>query len=463
MTPADDGETPKDSLAQIGQEVRDSYTRNKRVMSFDEFFRSSSHDPEQYARNAAQYLKDVFDHFGTEEVKTPRGDARRAGSSSTRRSTAGRDRLVGPGGGADARLPRDLATSCARARQQAGPPARAERLGQVDLRRAAWCARSSTTRRSTRARSIASTGSSRRRSCRRAASASAAASARAATEPRRDTSRTSTTTWSTRKLVDELRDNPLLLVPPKRRQQILDEKLRGKSAFTPVGLHSLRRSRPQEQADLRGAAGRLQGRLPEGAAPRAGRALLRLAALPAGAVTVEPQLAVDAQCAAADDGPLAQRAADGAAVALALRVLRASWSTPTAASSSIAICSSGRSRPTSTCSAPSSTPRSRCRHTIVFLDAFFIGSSNEIAPGRVQGDPRVPVVQGAARAGARALPARLRARGADLRRADPRRRRSASTSRRTPRSSRRCGRCSRACASRCRRSTPRGSPIWSPS
>ena len=38
MTPADDGEVPKDSLAQIGQEVRDSYTRNKRVMSFDEFF-----------------------------------------------------------------------------------------------------------------------------------------------------------------------------------------------------------------------------------------------------------------------------------------------------------------------------------------------------------------------------------------------------------------------------------------
>ncbi|HEY2743550.1 MAG TPA: serine protein kinase PrkA, partial [Polyangia bacterium] len=30
------------------------------------------------------------------------------------------------------------------------------------------------------------------------------------------------------KLVDELRDNPLLLIPSKRRQQILDEKLRGK-------------------------------------------------------------------------------------------------------------------------------------------------------------------------------------------------------------------------------------------
>ena len=72
MTPADDGESPKDSLTQIGQEVRDSYTRNKRVMSFDEFFQLFLSRPEQYARNVAQYLKDVFDHFalsGTEFFK----------------------------------------------------------------------------------------------------------------------------------------------------------------------------------------------------------------------------------------------------------------------------------------------------------------------------------------------------------------------------------------------------------
>src|SRR5258708_34136628 len=69
----DDGEIPKDSLAQIGQEVRDSYTRNKRVMSFDEFFQLFLSRPEQYARNVAQYIKDVFDYFGSEEIKTPRG------------------------------------------------------------------------------------------------------------------------------------------------------------------------------------------------------------------------------------------------------------------------------------------------------------------------------------------------------------------------------------------------------
>src|SRR5262249_60146825 len=72
MTPPDD-DSPRDSLAQIGQEVRDVYTRNKRVMSFDEFFQLFLARPEQYARNSAQYLKDVFDHFGTGELKTPRG------------------------------------------------------------------------------------------------------------------------------------------------------------------------------------------------------------------------------------------------------------------------------------------------------------------------------------------------------------------------------------------------------
>ncbi|MCA1664899.1 MAG: hypothetical protein LC659_11605, partial [Myxococcales bacterium] len=98
MTPADDGEIPKDSLAQIGQEVRDSYTRNKRVMSFDEFFQLFLSRPEQYARNVAQYIKDVFDHFGTEEVKTPRGTTTRWKLFDVPFSSeygGGRDRLVG--------------------------------------------------------------------------------------------------------------------------------------------------------------------------------------------------------------------------------------------------------------------------------------------------------------------------------------------------------------------------------
>jgi predicted Ser/Thr protein kinase len=71
-TPPDDG-TPNESLVRIGQEVREGFARNKRVMSFDEFYQLFLSRPQQYTRNAAQYLKDVFDYFGSEEVRTPRG------------------------------------------------------------------------------------------------------------------------------------------------------------------------------------------------------------------------------------------------------------------------------------------------------------------------------------------------------------------------------------------------------
>src|SRR5262245_25150075 len=87
-------DAPRDALGLIGQEVREAYVRNKRVMSFDEFFQLATARPEQYARSAAQYLKDVFDHFGSYEVKTPRGVLRRWRLFDVP-FDEGRDRLVG--------------------------------------------------------------------------------------------------------------------------------------------------------------------------------------------------------------------------------------------------------------------------------------------------------------------------------------------------------------------------------
>ncbi|MSP59434.1 MAG: serine protein kinase PrkA [Myxococcales bacterium] len=72
-----DSKDPKDLLSQIGGEVREAYARNRRVMSFDEFFQLLAAHPSRHGRSAAQYLKDVFDHFGTEPVKTPRGTVTR--------------------------------------------------------------------------------------------------------------------------------------------------------------------------------------------------------------------------------------------------------------------------------------------------------------------------------------------------------------------------------------------------
>jgi len=91
--PPDDG-SPNESLGRIGQEVRDGFQRNKRVMSFDEFYALFLAHPRQYTRNAAQYLKDVFDHFGTDEVKTPRGPQTRWRLFDCPWD-GGRDRMVG--------------------------------------------------------------------------------------------------------------------------------------------------------------------------------------------------------------------------------------------------------------------------------------------------------------------------------------------------------------------------------
>jgi predicted Ser/Thr protein kinase len=60
-------------LSQTAGELRESYARNRRVMSFGEYFSLFATDAGRQVRSAAQYVRDVFDHFGTEIVRTPRG------------------------------------------------------------------------------------------------------------------------------------------------------------------------------------------------------------------------------------------------------------------------------------------------------------------------------------------------------------------------------------------------------
>ena len=56
-------------LASIGADIRDAFARNRRVMSFGEYFKLFCAHPREQVRSAAQYLHDVFDHFGTREVR----------------------------------------------------------------------------------------------------------------------------------------------------------------------------------------------------------------------------------------------------------------------------------------------------------------------------------------------------------------------------------------------------------
>jgi serine protein kinase len=65
---------PKVWLAQLSADMSDSFTRTRRVMSFGEYVALLGKDMRSHVRSAAQYLRDVFDHFGTRKVRGPRGE-----------------------------------------------------------------------------------------------------------------------------------------------------------------------------------------------------------------------------------------------------------------------------------------------------------------------------------------------------------------------------------------------------
>lgn len=57
-------------LDEIGAVVRDRFESQKRVLSFDEFMSLVADKPWRHTRDAARYLRDCLDHFGTEEVSS---------------------------------------------------------------------------------------------------------------------------------------------------------------------------------------------------------------------------------------------------------------------------------------------------------------------------------------------------------------------------------------------------------
>jgi serine protein kinase len=66
---------PKTWLSELSAEMREGYARTRRVMSFGEYMALLHDEMAAQARSAAQYLRDVFDHFGTTKVRGPRGEA----------------------------------------------------------------------------------------------------------------------------------------------------------------------------------------------------------------------------------------------------------------------------------------------------------------------------------------------------------------------------------------------------
>lgn len=68
---------PKAWLSSLSSEMRDGFARNRRVMSFGEYIGLLHKDMAKQVRSAAQYLRDVFDYFGTTKVRRPRGETTR--------------------------------------------------------------------------------------------------------------------------------------------------------------------------------------------------------------------------------------------------------------------------------------------------------------------------------------------------------------------------------------------------
>src|SRR3954469_538951 len=64
-------------LQTVGSEVSNDFVKNRSILSFEEYIALFAQAPKQQARNAAQYLKDSIDHFGTERVPHPTGKIRR--------------------------------------------------------------------------------------------------------------------------------------------------------------------------------------------------------------------------------------------------------------------------------------------------------------------------------------------------------------------------------------------------
>jgi serine protein kinase len=68
---------PLDPLDDIAQAIASRFERERRVLSFPEYLTLFQTKPQSYARDAARYLRDAFDHYGTETVSHAWGAATR--------------------------------------------------------------------------------------------------------------------------------------------------------------------------------------------------------------------------------------------------------------------------------------------------------------------------------------------------------------------------------------------------
>lgn len=88
------GEHAVNRLVQVGDDLQSEFQAKLRVLSFEEYFALVARHPRVHLRDAAAYLMDTFDHFGSEVVTRARGPRRRFKLFDCA-FAGGRDRLAG--------------------------------------------------------------------------------------------------------------------------------------------------------------------------------------------------------------------------------------------------------------------------------------------------------------------------------------------------------------------------------
>ncbi len=86
-------------LDDVGRTIARSFQEGRRLMSFQEYFDLFKANPLQQARNTAQYVRDMFDYFGSRTLDKPHGEERHFhlfdGPEENHRPVRAGDRLIG--------------------------------------------------------------------------------------------------------------------------------------------------------------------------------------------------------------------------------------------------------------------------------------------------------------------------------------------------------------------------------
>ena len=62
-----------EALETLSSEIKRSFDEDRTILSYAEWFQLLLDAPARNLRSAAQYARDAFDHFGTEERALPQG------------------------------------------------------------------------------------------------------------------------------------------------------------------------------------------------------------------------------------------------------------------------------------------------------------------------------------------------------------------------------------------------------